>query len=97
MKVIKVEEGQNIIDIAIQEYGSFEAVFQLLEGNPNLENLNVFLENETELLISKTALDENVVIKNEYKKRKYRVRTGDTFPVLTQDYELNDYELNDYE
>ena len=94
---MKIEEGQNIIDIAIQEYGSFEAVFQLLEDNPNLENMNVFLEGETELLISKTALDENVVIKNEYKKRNYRVRTGDEFiPASTQDYDENDYENEDY-
>ncbi|WP_338813661.1 hypothetical protein V9L05_20015 [Bernardetia sp. Wsw4-3y2] len=92
-----VEEGQNIIDIAIQEYGSFEAVFQLLLDNPNLENMNVFLEGETELLISKTALDESVVIKNEYKKRNYRVRTGDEFiPVYSLDYDENDYETEDY-
>ncbi|PIY15132.1 MAG: hypothetical protein COZ16_05600 [Flavobacteriaceae bacterium CG_4_10_14_3_um_filter_31_253] len=94
---MKIEEGQNIIDIAIQEYGSFEAVFQLLLDNLLLENMNVFLEGETELLISKTALDENVVIKNEYKKRNYRVRTGDEFiPILTQDYDKNDYETEDY-
>jgi hypothetical protein len=95
---MKIEEGQNIIDIAIQEYGSFEAVMQLLLDNPNLENINVFLEGEMEILISKTALDENVVIKNEYKKRNYRVRTGDEFtPVLMLDYEIEDYELNDYQ
>lgn len=94
---MKVEEGQNIIDIAIQEYGSFEAVFQLLLDNPNLENMNVFLEEETELLISKTALNENVVLKNEYKKRNYRVRTGDEFiPVYSFDYDENDYENEDY-
>ena len=94
---MKIEEGQNIVDIAIQEYGSFEAVFQLLLDNPNLENMNVFLENETELLISTTALDENVVIKNEYKKRNYRVRTGDEIiATILNDYYENDYETEDY-
>jgi len=38
MEIIKRQENQNILDIALQEYGTIEKVFDLIEAN-NLDNL----------------------------------------------------------
>ena len=36
VKTVKVLDGQTIWDIAIQEYGSIEAIFQLMQDNSSL-------------------------------------------------------------
>lgn len=42
MRSIKTVKGQTIMDLAIQEYGNFEATFLILEDNPHLAGLNDF-------------------------------------------------------
>ena len=42
MKSIKVIKGQNIFDIAVQEYGNIEAAFEIIENNPDLKGENDF-------------------------------------------------------
>jgi hypothetical protein len=37
MKIVKAESGQTIWDIALQEIGSVEAVFDILDVNPDLQ------------------------------------------------------------
>jgi hypothetical protein len=38
MKQITVIENQTVFDIAIQEFGNVEAVFLVLEDNPDIKN-----------------------------------------------------------
>ena len=38
MKAVTVKRGQNIIDIAVQEYGKAESVSLIIEDNPKLLN-----------------------------------------------------------
>lgn len=38
MKTIKVVGGQTVMDIAVQEYGNLEAVFEILENNQHMLN-----------------------------------------------------------
>ena len=38
MRRVKVIENQNIMDVAVQEYGNRLAVFQILTDNPNILN-----------------------------------------------------------
>lgn len=40
MRTIKTVKGQTLMDIAIQEHGNFQAVFELLKDNPHLSGLN---------------------------------------------------------
>jgi hypothetical protein len=42
MRSIETVKGQTLMDLAIQEYGSFEAVFLILEDNPHIAGLNDF-------------------------------------------------------
>lgn len=37
MKQVIVQQGQTIVDIALQEYGSVEGLFALLEANQTLD------------------------------------------------------------
>jgi hypothetical protein len=37
MKSITAQSGQTVFDIALQELGSIEGVFDLLEANPDLQ------------------------------------------------------------
>ncbi|MCT4638197.1 MAG: hypothetical protein N4A72_10865 [Bacteroidales bacterium] len=36
MKKIKTVDGQNVFDIAVQEYGNVEAAFEVLRLNPHI-------------------------------------------------------------
>ena len=36
MKIIEVIQGQSLVDISVQEYGTAEAMFVILEDNPLL-------------------------------------------------------------
>jgi hypothetical protein len=50
METIKPQENQNIFDISLQEYGSIEKVFDILEDNDQFdltEDLSVYKELKT--------------------------------------------------
>lgn len=52
-KIVVVQHGQSIWDIALQEYGSVEAVFKLQEENSEfIPNLDVDLKAGQKLLIT---------------------------------------------
>lgn len=53
-------ERQSIWDIALQEYGSTDGVFQLIKDNPGLE-LDTILVPGQKLFIVSTPIDEQVV------------------------------------
>ena len=38
MKVITVKQNQTIFDLAIENYGSCEAISEILNNNPNIRN-----------------------------------------------------------
>ena len=44
MKKIKIRPGQTVMDIAIQEYGNIEAIFEILDLNTHI--LNDYPEHE---------------------------------------------------
>ncbi len=46
MRIIKTLKGQTISDIAIQEYGTIEAVMELLDNNPHLKGMNHYTPND---------------------------------------------------
>ncbi|MGB0522393.1 MAG: hypothetical protein ACPGJS_05505 [Flammeovirgaceae bacterium] len=62
MKTITISKGQNLLDIAIWQYGSAEGVFQLLQDNPQIANLNhIFTPGEQVLIDETQAIREDVV------------------------------------
>ena len=38
MKTVTVKPNQTVFDILVEQYGTCEALAELLENNPNLEN-----------------------------------------------------------
>lgn len=62
MRIIEVQHGQSIWDIALQEYGSVEAVFTLISDNPDvLTDLDVDLMPGQKLLIKGEPVNRDVV------------------------------------
>ena len=64
MKKIRTFAGQTIFDIAVQEYGSTDEVFQIIN-----ENTEVFLNGITTIIIPGTVLK----IRNDLKLSKPRI------------------------
>jgi len=59
MKSVQVKDQQTVFDIAVQEYGSIEGVFDLLDGNDNLE-LDSDIVSGT-MLKTGTVIDQSIV------------------------------------
>ncbi|WP_343697104.1 hypothetical protein [Flavobacterium sp.] len=60
METIKPQENQNIFDISLQEYGSIEKVFDLLEDNDKFdltEDISVYKE----LKVGREAFKKDIV------------------------------------
>ena len=57
MNNVKTYKDQSVFDIAIQEYGSIEGVFDLLKNNPGLE-FDSDIESGTALNTSGTIIDQ---------------------------------------
>jgi hypothetical protein len=87
-KIIIVEEGQTIYDIALQHYGNFEAVALLLTDN-NL-GFDAALPRGFELTIQNNAIPnpdqvdiggtyQNAAIQTEFERRLTRINTGDLY------------------
>ena len=76
MTTIIVQEGQNLIDIALQYYGDTAGVVQLLADNEALENLDSVLKSGQTLLIDSTkVVAPSVAV--YYKRQEHSVNTGD--------------------
>jgi hypothetical protein len=70
-KTITVQEGQNIYDIAVQEYGGVDAVEYLQTDNPTkIQNLNATIAVGDTLLIRKEAAVERPQYMRELRKRR---------------------------
>ena len=78
---IKIASNQSIVDIAMQEYGSPEGIFSLMEDNVGIENVTQQLTPGTILRIrtAPDGLDKNnleFVRVNKDNKEKLIVATG---------------------
>ncbi len=91
---LKVQDGQNIFDIALQEFGTLEELFVMLLDN-NL-SLNEKLTSGRELIINKTNVgDEDVKNFVVLRNHSFNNDQGQGLPpLLAGDYN-NDYN-NDY-
>ncbi len=69
-----VIEGQNIYDVAIQEYGGIEGVFQIIRDNPEL-TLDDDLQPGTKIKID-TTIASNKVMADYLKDRNIKVTTS---------------------
>jgi hypothetical protein len=98
-KRVIVLPGQNIFGIAIQEYGTVEAVFLLLEDNNYLtDGLNSILVPGQELLIKQAPVNAEIV--NYYNNNKLKPKTEITNPEeleeTTGDFDESDFEYEDF-
>lgn len=59
MKTVVSKQGQNLMDIAIQELGSAEGVFALMQHNPSLSQTSL-LPTGTNILIPNEFVNEEV-------------------------------------
>lgn len=90
MGTIKPQENQNIFDISLQEYGSIEKVFDLLEDNDQFnitEDISVYKD----LKIGREAFKKDIV--EYYNSRNLKPATSITDE---EQYLLNDYSGIDY-
>ncbi|MEO8589492.1 MAG: hypothetical protein ABI432_09000 [Flavobacteriales bacterium] len=76
-RIIIVLDRQGLWDIAVQEYGSSEGVFLLLQDNPELGNLDAVLTAGQKLRIRSAAIDQVVV--DWYASRASKPVTGPFF------------------
>jgi hypothetical protein len=60
-KEIIAREGQNLIDIALQEYGSLEGLDRLIKDNSLDDGYNTIVTNGQELVIKQEPTKEDVV------------------------------------
>lgn len=60
METIKPQENQNIFDLSLQEYGSIEKVFDILEDNEKF-NLTDDISVYTDLKIGREAFKKDIV------------------------------------
>lgn len=91
-KNITVLERQTIWDVAIQEYGSAQAVFYLLADNNRANVLNANITTGEVLKIKSEAIE--VKIQREFELRHYMPITGEIDENFNGDFN-NDY-LNDF-
>ncbi|MEL6559370.1 MAG: hypothetical protein AAFQ94_14360 [Bacteroidota bacterium] len=59
MGTTKPEQNQNILDIALQEYGTIEMVFELMEDN-NIYHITYSLSVYSDLSINREALQKDI-------------------------------------
>lgn len=83
---IVVERGQDIFDLAIQEYGSVEALFVLLGDNPSIDLTTELAAGATlQIQQSPAATDiTDLVAMKWFRNNQVRVRNnaGDAEPLL---------------
>jgi hypothetical protein len=76
MKTIMISEGQNLFDLALQQYGSIEGIFWIIEDNITVVNsIDASLVAGMVLNIRDAVIDSEVI--NYYERNKTQVNTGD--------------------
>jgi hypothetical protein len=78
MREILVYEGQNLVDIAIQEYGSLEGVWQLLIDNSFLQTIDYHLKAGQVLKIDDSKKIRGDIVEY-FDKRGIKINTGEDF------------------
>ncbi|MFK7030990.1 hypothetical protein [Flavobacterium oreochromis] len=73
MGTIRPQQNQNIFDIALQEYGSIETTFDILDDNVFYNITNDLSEYE-DLIIGREAFKKDIV--DYYKSRNIKPATG---------------------
>lgn len=80
MRKETVTEGQNLVDLAIQHYGSVECVFDLIDDNPDTV-LNLDYEAAPGDVLN---IDESKIVKPDvvkyYRDRNIRLNNGQEVP-----------------
>lgn len=75
MEIIRPQQNQNMLDIALQEYGSIETVFDVLEDNDRFDltdNLSVY----EDLHVGREAFKKDIVA--YYSANNVKPATGST-------------------
>ncbi len=78
MKEVVVYEGQNLVDIAIQEYGSLEGVWQLVRDNSFLQTIDYDLKAGQKLRIDTSKQIRNDIV-TFFDQRNIKINTGSDF------------------
>lgn len=71
MAVIKTKARQTMFDIAIQEFGSAEAAFEILMLNPRLSGITADLTEGMDIVIPDTSENLNTPVKNYLAGEQY--------------------------
>lgn len=83
----RVESGQDIYDLSLQEYGAVKAVFLVLEDNPSLDLEQPLIAGQE--LVFRVEPPEEVKVYDalmyHYRNKKLRVRTSDEEEPLIDD------------
>ncbi len=95
IKEITVQEGQSLVDIAIQEYGSAEGLLKVLKVNPEIEQENE-LPPGTALMIEGDA--NNIVVAGFFEARAIKVANSEKYisPITIEPYYAVNYIINGY-
>ena len=81
MKKYTIREGQSLLDVALQEFGAINGVFQILADNSSLE-LNSQVVAGDSILIDDTKSND-LAVREHFRKLKYRVNTGGSDVIAT--------------
>jgi hypothetical protein len=75
---IKIERGQTISDVAIQEYGCIEDTITLMDDNPDVFTAGILtqLEPATVINIRKQHENSKPQTMNYYRTQRLKVNTG---------------------
>lgn len=88
----RVQEGQCLLDIALEKCGSADAVTGIVEANPGLEFHSVPNAGSVVKIPDGLVVDATVV--NYFKEHAVNAANWDERP--TGDYNVDDYDNNDY-
>lgn len=90
MREAIVSEGQNILDLAVQYYGNIEAVFDLIDDNPDvIVNLDYVAKAGDKILIDETKIINKDVVKY-FTDKNIRINNGQEEPAGDFNDDFND-------
>jgi hypothetical protein len=75
---VRVVRGQSLFDLAIQEYGSVEEVYRLLDDNPEVITVDAELMPGSILKVQERPQLEDERTMNYFRTRNLKVATGET-------------------
>jgi hypothetical protein len=92
----KVSEGQSLLDVAIQEYGTVEALFDLADAN-GIAITDVIAPGRVLVVPSSAAAVP--ALADYFRARQRRINTGAPVPpliLLRRDFKASDFNLIDF-